>query len=214
MFYRLLMPFSADDFYEHALTAADIDGRMSLSRMTGWEVFPFESDGLRVVPLAKPVLPESPRYGEDGVNCQGCEGESGVLWSDSNWKLRATRESSGAPFVLILEPKLHYDLIDLPDYLAAEMGVLVVHIARAIEALPHIARAHVYRVGDGGAHLHIFFFARPAGFSQLRGSCFVLWDDLLPEIPLEQRDADALEVATSLVKSYGGALTTTAQSDS
>ena len=66
----------------------------------------------------------------------------------------------------------------------------------------------------GGAHLHIFFFARPAGFSQLRGSCFVLWDDLLPEIPLEQRDADALEVATSLVKSYGGALTTTAQSDS
>ena len=103
--------------------------------------------------------------------------------------------------MLILEPKAHYDLTDLPDDMAAELGILVVHIARAIGSLPHIARAHVYRVGDGGAHLHVFFFARPAGFSQLRGSCFVLWDDLLPEIPLEQRDVDALAVATSLIKS-------------
>ena len=195
------MPLSPAEFYEHAIGAADHQGRMPLSRMTSWEVFPFESDGLRVVPLARPVLPEPPRYGEGGVNCRACKGERKVLWSDAHWNLNSTGALSGAPLVLILEPKAHYDLTDLPDDMAAELGILVVHIARAIESLPHIARAHVYRVGDGGAHLHVFFFARPAGFSQLRGSCFVLWDDLLPEIPLEQRDVDALAVATSLIKS-------------
>jgi hypothetical protein len=41
------------------------------------------------------------------------------------------------------------------------MGVLTTHIARHVEALPHIARSHVYRIGDGGAHLHVWFFARP-----------------------------------------------------
>jgi hypothetical protein len=207
------MPLSPEDFFEHALSAADSEGRMPLSRMTGWEVFPFESNGLRVVPLAGPVLPEPPRQGEDGVDCQACEGESEALWSDAHWELRATRSLSGAPLVLILEPKMHYDLSDLPDDMAAELGVLVVHVARAIESLPHIARAHVYRVGDGGAHLHVFFYARPAGFLQLRGGCFVIWDDLLPSTPAQQRDDDALEVATSLMKSYGGVVATTAQSE-
>ncbi len=206
--YRVLMPLSPEEFFEHAMSAADADGRMPLSRMTGWEVFPFDSDGLRVVPLVPPVLPEAPRQGENGVDCRACEGGGGVLWSDSRWKLKATESLSGAPLVLILEPKHHYDLSDLPDDMAAELGRLVVHLARAIESLPHIARAHVYRLGDGGAHLHVFFFARPAGFSQLRGSCFVLWDDLLPPIPAQQRDADALEVATSLGKSYGGKVAT------
>ncbi|HEX4087439.1 MAG TPA: hypothetical protein VHZ33_01920, partial [Trebonia sp.] len=40
------------EFYAHALTATDEEGRLPLSRMAGWEVFPFEQDGLRVVPLA------------------------------------------------------------------------------------------------------------------------------------------------------------------
>ena len=43
------------------------------------------------------------------------------------------------------------------------IGLLVVRITRAIESLPHIARAHVSRWGDGSAHPHIFFFARPPG---------------------------------------------------
>jgi hypothetical protein len=46
---------------------------------------------------------------------------------------------------------------------------------RAIEALPHIARAHVSRWGDGGAHLHVFFLARPVGFAQLRGTFLAVW---------------------------------------
>jgi hypothetical protein len=157
-----------------------------------------------------PKLPETPRHGEGGIDCRACEVNSGSLWSDAQWIRKATQTPSGAPLVMILEPKSHFDFTDLPDDMAGELGRLTVQIARGIESLPHIARAHVYRVGDGGAHLHIFFFVRPPGFSQLRGSCFVLWDDLLPLIPVEQRDADALEVATMIRASYGGNVSTTA----
>jgi hypothetical protein len=77
--YCFLMPLTPDDFFEHAIGVADHEGRLPLSRMTDWEVFPFESDGLRVVPLAKPVLPEPPRYGEGGVGCRARESERTAL---------------------------------------------------------------------------------------------------------------------------------------
>jgi hypothetical protein len=54
------------------------------------------------------------------------------------------------------------------------------------------------------AHTHVFFFARPAGFTQLRGTCLALWDDLLPAVPDGQRDADAAEVARLLAASHDG----------
>src|SRR5487761_1090258 len=97
-----------------------------------------------------------------------------------------------------------HDLDDLPDDRASELGLLVVRIAQAIESLPHIARAHVCRWGDGGAHLHVFFFARPAGFSQLRGTCLAIWDDLLPAVPSGQRDEDAAAIARAITASCGG----------
>jgi diadenosine tetraphosphate (Ap4A) HIT family hydrolase len=174
MSYHVPMPLSPDEFFEHAMSATNGDGRMPLSRMTGWEIFPFESDGLRVVPLDAPVLPEPARSGEGGVDCQACESDNGVLWSDSRWTLKTTTAPTGAPLLLILGPKQHFDLRDLPDDMAAEMGRLVVHLARAIESLPHIARAHVSKWGDGGAHLHIFFFARPAGSSATSRTDFPL----------------------------------------
>ncbi|MET9117244.1 hypothetical protein ABZX38_24050 [Streptomyces longwoodensis] len=58
----------------------------------------------------------------------------------------------GVPLVLMLHPREHYGLADLPDELAAELGVLSTHIGRHVQGLPHIARGHVYRVGDGAAH--------------------------------------------------------------
>ncbi len=108
------------------------------------------------------------------------------------------------PLVLMLHPREHYDLADLPDELAAELGLLTTHLARHVQALPHIARAQVYRIGDGGAHLHVWFFGRPEGQAQLKGSWLVVWDDLLPEYPAELAEADATIVAEALIASYGG----------
>jgi hypothetical protein len=192
-----------DEFYEHAIAAADDDCRLPLSRMTGWDISPFEPDGLRVAPLRPPVLPEPARQGEDPSDCDACGRSGEGIWFDARWRL--TRITGvGVPLVLMLQPRDHYDMADLTDELAAELGILTTHLVRHIEALPNISRAHVYRIGDGGAHLHIWLFARPEGQSQLYGSWLVVWDDLLPEYPADIADADARIVADALVASYGG----------
>jgi hypothetical protein len=185
------------------MRSADAEGRLPLSRMTGWDVFPFEQASLRVVPLAPPVLPEPARNGEGGQECTACVPGRAAIWSDEHWRL-SVPGPSGAPLILLLEPSAHHDLPELPDDRAREMGLLIVRITQAIESLPHIARAHVSRWGDGGAHLHIFFFARPAGFSQLRGTCLAVWDDLLPAVPSGQRDMDAAAIAWAITRSCGG----------
>jgi diadenosine tetraphosphate (Ap4A) HIT family hydrolase len=192
-----------DEFYEHAIAAADDDCRLPLSRMTGWDISPFEPDGLRVAPLRPPVLPEPARQGEDPSDCDACGRSGEGIWFDARWRL--TRIAGvGVPLVLMLQPRDHYDMADLTDELAAELGLLTTHLVRHIQALPNISRAHVYRIGDGGAHLHIWLFARPEGQSQLYGSWLVVWDDLLPEYPADLADADAEIVADALVASYGG----------
>lgn len=197
------MALRPDEFYAHARTAADRERRLPLARMTGWEISPFEPDGLRVAPLHPPVLPEPARHGEDPSDCNACRSRDEGIWLDDRWRL--TRITGvGVPLVLMLHPRDHFDLADLPDELAAELGVLTTHIARHVQALPHIARAHVHRLGDGGAHLHVWFFARPEGQAQLYGSWMVVWDDLLPEYPADVADADAAVVADALVASYGG----------
>ena len=197
------MPLSPEEFYEHAIAAADSDGRLPLSRMTGWDISPFEPEGLRVSPLRPPVLPEPPRAGEDPADCASCRRRDEGLWLDDHWRLTRMGEV-GVPLVLMLHPRDHHDVADLPDDRAAELGVLSTHIARHVEALPHISRCHVYRIGDGGAHLHVWFFARPQGQSQLYGSWLVVWDDLLPEYPAATADEDAATIADALVASYGG----------
>jgi diadenosine tetraphosphate (Ap4A) HIT family hydrolase len=171
--------------------------------MTGWDISPFEADGLRVSPLRPPVLPEPARHGEDPSDCTSCAHRDEGIWFDRNWRL--TRVGGvGVPLVLMLHPRDHYDLTDLPDELAAAMGVLTAHISRHIQGLANIARAHAYRIGDGGAHLHIWFFARPQGQAQLYGSWLVVWDDLLPEYPADVAEADAATVVDALLGSYGG----------
>lgn len=199
------MALRPDEFYEHALGAADGERRLPLARMTGWDISPFDPNGLRVAPLRPPVLPEPARDGEDPASCGSCRRRDEGIWLDDHWRL--TRVANvGVPLVLMLHPRDHADLTDLSDARAAELGVLTTHIARHIEALPHITRAHVYRIGDGGAHLHVWFFARPEGQAQLYGSWLVVWDDLLPEYPTAVAEADATTVADALAGSYGGRL--------
>ncbi len=197
---------SPEEFYEHAIAAADVEGRLPLSRMAGWDISPFEPDGLRVSSLRPPVLPEPARHGEDPADCGSCARSSEGIWFNARWRL--TRIAGvGVPLVLMLHPREHHDLADLPDELAAELGVLTTHVVRHVQALANVSRAHVYRIGDGGAHLHVWFFARPLGQSQLLGSWLVVWDDLLPEYPADLADADATVVADALVASCGGSRT-------
>jgi len=197
------MALSPQAFYEHAIAAADAEHRLPLSRMTGWDIAPFEQDGLRVAPLRPPVLPEPDRQGVNPADCNSCKRREEGLWFDDRWRLSRIN-GAGVPLVLMLHPREHYDLADLSDELAGELGVLTTHIARHIQALPHIARAHVYRIGDGGAHLHVWFFARPEGQAQLYGSWMPVWDDLLPAYPAAEAEADAVIVADALIASYGG----------
>jgi diadenosine tetraphosphate (Ap4A) HIT family hydrolase len=193
-----------DEFYARVIAAADADGRLPLPDMTGWEaVFPFVMDGLRVAALHPPA-PEPAREGTDGT-CRTCDHPRPPVWSDERWTLTVPSAASGV-FVMILEARRHVDFADLDDDLASELGRLSVHLARAIEALPHVARAHVYRIGDGGEHLHIWFFARPAEQLQLRGSYLVSWDDILPPLPEKSRRADADAVARALAASFGGSV--------
>ncbi|MEU4171460.1 hypothetical protein AB0F46_31850 [Streptomyces sp. NPDC026665] len=197
------MALRPDEFYDHARSAADDELRLPLARMTSWEISPFEPEGLRVAPLRPPALPEPERHGEDPENCDPCRARDEGIWFNERWRL-ARIKGVGVPLVLMLFSRDHYDMADLPDEMAAELGVLTTHIVRHVQALPHVSRAHVYRIGDGAAHLHIWFFARPEGQAQLFGSWMPVWDDLLPEYPADVADADAVAVADALVTSYGG----------
>jgi hypothetical protein len=197
------MALRPEEFYDHALAAADNERRLPLSRMTGWDISPFEPEGLRVAPLRPPVLPEPERQGEDPAECYSCSQRDEGIWFDDHWRLTRIT-GAGTPLVLMLHPREHYDLADLPDELAGEWGVLIIHIARHLQALPYISRAHVHRFGDGGAHLHTWFLGRPEGQAQLFGSWMLVWDDLLPEYPADVAEADAVIVAEALIASYGG----------
>ena len=69
--------------------------------------------------------------------------------------------------------------------LAAELGVMLARVERAVRSVGEIGRVHVCRWGDGGEHLHWWFMARPARVPQLIGSFAAIWDDVLPPLPEE-----------------------------
>ncbi|MFK4106786.1 hypothetical protein ACI2L1_43440 [Streptomyces sp. NPDC019531] len=86
-----------------------------------WPTFPFEGD-FRVKPLQPPALPEPARNGEDGPEeCHTCNKPvTAALWSDDHWRLDAVGTESRLPAVVLLQPRGHYDLSDLPTERAAE----------------------------------------------------------------------------------------------
>lgn len=200
------MALTPEQFYEHAMAATDADGRLPLAKMTYWDIFPFDQDGLKPARLQPPV-PEKPRNGEGGSECHSCAATDRGLWLNDDWRLTRI-DGVGIPLVLMLHTRAHHDFPDLPDHLAADFGRLSVHLARAVETIPHIARCHVYRISDGGAHVHIWFFGRPEGQYQLYGSLLPVWDDLLPDYPSDVAEADARTVAATLVEPFGGELRT------
>jgi hypothetical protein len=184
---------------------ADAEGRLPMPAQSMWEIFPFELEGLRTKPFDAPVVPEPPRGGDPGGEpCRRCaDPDRNVVWSDDRWALTSWGEPLGLPVAVTLQPKEHLDLGDLDDTYAAELGVLTVRIDRAIRSLGNVGRVHVNKWGDGGAHLHLVFLARPLGLLQLRGSNLALWEEMLPRVDSEVADADLRELARLLAE-HGG----------
>jgi len=159
---------------------------------------------MRVKQLAAPVDVEPPRSGEDGTDCVACSTpDDAYIWVSERWRVRAMDRPTGLPMVLILECRSHLDMGDLPNLLAAELGVMTVRLERAIRSLDGVARVHVNRWGDGSAHLHMWFLARPYGRLQLRGTFLSLWDDILPVIP-EQQWRENLALVAAWLAEFGG----------
>ena len=198
-----------EEFHARIAAVTDAEGRLpvAIEAMPGWDVFPFELDGLRIKPLEPLADSEPPRRGEDPTACY-CQGPvppekaAWTAWSNERWMLSEIGEK--LPVTLILQPRAHHDVADLPDELASEMGRLIVAVTAAVEELPSVGRCHMARYGDGGAHAHPFFFGRPARMMQLRGSPLLDWEENLPTVPDDVRRANAGHVGRRLVERLGG----------
>lgn len=200
-------PESASSFHARLAAAADSEGRLpvGVEAMPGWDIFPYELTGLLMKPLRPALTTEQPRAGDDPGTCACVQdrGDERLVWSNERWRLTHAN-SSGPPLLLLLGPVRHHDLNDLPDDLAAEMGQLMVAIADAMEGLPSIGRAHIQKIGDGGAHLHLWFMGRPALTDQFLGSPLVDWEESFPRVPTEVLRANAAALADELVAGVGG----------
>ena len=172
------MPETPEQFH------ARVVGALRSPPVETWDTWPFEGP-VQPRPLAPPLEQEPPRQGEGGVDCNRCAAsDDDYVWTNERWRLYAVDPPAGLPVVVLLEPREHYSAPgDLPETLAAELGVLMARIERAIRSVDGIGRVHVLRYGEGSDHLHIWFMARPARIGQLRSSFAAIWDDMLPRTP-------------------------------
>lgn len=173
-----------------------------------WGIFPYELDqSPQVRVLEPPSLPEQPRTGHDGpADCFICKKQDAdSVWADEHWRISVPSGRPGVPVVLFLEPRGHYDLADLPAERSAELGPLFQRIERAITAIGGVGRVHIQRTGDGAAHLHWWFLARPAGTPQLRGMFLALWEKVLPRVDESAWRADLSVIAAAMAEGGGTA---------
>lgn len=204
------MPESPEDLYARIVAQVGAHGRLPMSPVVEWDVFPWEVvDGvLQPKVLAPPLDAEAPREGDPGgAPCRTCarEDDDGLIWENDRWVVRPLPRS-GMPLVLMLEPRRHLDYTDLDDDLAAELGRVSVRLSRIMTDLPHVGRVHVMRIGDGGAHLHVWHLARPERFPGILGSLAQEWDMMLPPPPEEVWRADLRTVADRLATHEGRSL--------
>lgn len=129
----------------------------------------------------------APKAGEEEQpeteECSACHAQDEeYVWVSDRWRVRTTARPTGLPVVLGLECRPHLDLGDLPNLLAAELGVMTVRLEKAIRSLSGVAQVQVQRWGDGG-HLRVWFLAEPGGQRVFRGPYLPVWDRVLPPEP-------------------------------
>jgi diadenosine tetraphosphate (Ap4A) HIT family hydrolase len=145
-------------------------------------------------------IPEPPRRGEEGgPPCAICAGKTTPpVWSDDNWTLHAPVGGS-LPGSVWLASRVHVDSFrDLPPDLAREFGVVAARVENAILSLGEVARVHLYRWGDGGAHFHVWFLPRPLGMVEASGMMLPIWEDALPNVSDEELAAAAERIAAAM----------------
>jgi diadenosine tetraphosphate (Ap4A) HIT family hydrolase len=137
---------------------------------------PFEQP--RHVQTLQPPQDEQPRTGEDG-DCGACVPRE-AIWQNDRWRLRS-KEDTSIPGTVVLETRDHLDsFVDLTPSHLVDLGPLVAAVERSLLNLGDISRVHVSRWGDGTAHFHLYFYPRPRGRLQLRGTFLAIWELLLP----------------------------------
>jgi diadenosine tetraphosphate (Ap4A) HIT family hydrolase len=187
------VPETPEQLYERARDA------LRMPPVHEWETFPFDGE-MRPRPLQRPEERERPRRGEGGFDCGRCAAsDDEYVWTNERWRLYAIDPPSGLPVVVLLEPREHYaEPGDLPDEVAADLGVMLARVERAVRAVGEIGRVHVCRWGDGGEHLHWWFMARPSRIPQLIGSFAAVWDEVLPPTPKQVWDENVAVVVAAL----------------
>jgi len=192
-----------DDIIRRAREAYGPDGRLALPRQVTWPIFPFETDGLRTRPVEDLLLPEPARHGETAEECSTCRAaDETFVWTDDRWRVSMPSEPEALP-MLTLHPREHLDFHELTDELGAGLGVLLVRAQRALGSIPGVGRVHIYKWGDGGAHLHVVLIARPHGMRQLWGMFLSTWVFILPPLPAGEWAAIRAHVAARLASSSG-----------
>ena len=145
-------------------------------------------------------IPEPPRRGEPGgPPCAICGGKTtSAVWSDDNWTLHPPvggslpgRSGSRAASTSTPSPTCRRSC--RPISAALRRG----SSARS-STLGDIARVHLYRWGDGGAHFHVWFLPRPLGMLEASGMALPVWEDVLPNVPDEELRAAAERVAAAM----------------
>ena len=187
------MPETPEQLYERAKDA------LRTPPLDEWDTWPFEGD-VRPRELLPPVGQEQPRVGAGGVECWACEAsDDEFVWTNERWRLVAPQDPHGLPLIVLLMPREHYaDPGDLPGELAADLGIQLARIERAVRSVGEVGRVHVCRWGDGSEHLHWWFIARPARIPQLSGSFAAIWDDVLPPLPEEIREENLAVLKAAL----------------
>lgn len=182
----------------------DHDQARAIERLTTSPLFPFEGD-FTLKPFGAPMETELPRDGEGDRPCHSCGGDDRVWWSNDRWKVTTLRPTVN-PVGLFLETVDHIDFEHFDEKLAAEYGVLTMHIEAAIRSLDSVGRVHVHRWGDGSEHFHIWFQGRPAKQLELYGWGNVLWTQILEPLPADVVDANHRHVVSFLHERIGGVI--------
>lgn len=196
-----------EQFFDRVMASARDDGAFPMPPVADWVTFPFRGE-LSVRPLSPPSAIDRPRSDEDPADCWRCDQDTeGAIWYDDDWQVTSLGRPSGLPVVVILFPREHHDIDDLPDRLVSRLGEMIVRVEAAVRSVGGIGRVHVGRWGDGSAHLHWWFMARPSRIPQLVGSFAAIWDDILPPLPEAVWRQNLSDVAAALA--HDGGVTTT-----